>query len=41
MNKLPKTNNLELEISNSWLTIWLNTPENRNALSNDMIDDFN
>ena len=40
MNKLPKTNNLELEISNSWLTIWLNTPENRNALSNDMIDDF-
>ena len=41
MNKLPNIKNLELEISNGWLTIWLNTPENRNAISNDMIDDFN
>ena len=41
MHKLPKVKNLELEISNSWLTIWLNSPENRNAISNDMIDDFN
>ena len=41
MHELPKVKNLELEISNSWLTIWLNSPENRNAISNDMIDDFN
>jgi isohexenylglutaconyl-CoA hydratase len=41
MNNLPYTKNLELDISNGWLTIWLNRPNNRNALTNDMIEDFN
>lgn len=41
MIKLPHTENLELNLSNSWLTIWLNRPDNRNALSDEMIEDFN
>ena len=41
MNNLPHTKNLELDISNGWLTIWLNRPDRRNALTNEMIDDFN
>ena len=41
MNNLPHTKNLELDISNGWLTIWLNRPNRRNALTNEMIEDFN
>ena len=41
MNNLPHTKNLELDISNGWLTIWLNRPDSRNALTSDMIEDFN
>ena len=38
---LPNTKIIILEVDNNWLTIWLNTPENRNALTDKMIDDFN
>ena len=41
MTNLPHTKNLELDISKGWLTIWLNRPNSRNALNNDMIEDFN
>ena len=41
MTNLPQTKNLILDISNGWLTIWLNRPNSRNALTNDMIEDFN
>ena len=41
MTNLPHTKNLILDLSNGWLTIWLNRPDNRNALSNEMIEDFN
>ena len=41
MNNLPHTKNLELDISNGWLNIWLNRPNRRNALTNEMIEDFN
>ena len=33
MTTLPHTEKLILELKNGWLTIWFNTPENRNALS--------
>ncbi len=33
MTSLPETHTLQLELSSGWLTIRLNTPENRNALS--------
>ena len=38
---LPNTESIKLELDNNWLTIWLNTPENRNALTDQMINDFN
>ena len=41
MNNLPHTKNLELDISNGWLNVWLNRPNRRNALTNEMIEDFN
>jgi len=41
MTNLPQTKNLILDLSNGWLTIWLNRPNSRNALTNDMIEDFN
>ena len=37
MTNLPHTKNLELDISKDWLTIWLNRPNSRNALTNEMI----
>ena len=40
MTNLPHTKNLELDISKDWLTIWLNRPNSRNALTNEMIEDF-
>lgn len=36
MTNLPKTEKLDLDLNGSWLTIWLNTPENRNALSDQL-----
>ena len=36
---LPNTKNLVLELRDSWLTIWFNRPEKRNALSDDLIDE--
>ena len=37
---LPTSDRLLLEYENDWLTIWLNTPENRNALSQEMMADL-
>ena len=36
MTTLQKTNTLITEIDNEWLTIWFNTPENKNALSEEL-----
>lgn len=36
MTNLPATEKLILELENGWLTIWFNSPENRNALSEDL-----
>jgi len=40
MTALPKTTKILNEIENNWLTIWFNSPENRNALSEDLTADF-
>ena len=37
---LPVTTKIINELSNGWLTIWFNSPENRNALSEGLIEDF-
>ncbi len=37
MNDLPTTTHLELELTDGWLTIWLNRPESRNALSGELV----
>ncbi|MEW4468600.1 enoyl-CoA hydratase-related protein [Parasphingorhabdus sp. JC815] len=37
MTKLPETHTLELELKQGWLTIWLNQPDNRNALSDALV----
>jgi len=37
MGSLPETECLQLDHANGWLTIWLNRPEARNALSGEMI----
>jgi isohexenylglutaconyl-CoA hydratase len=37
MIALPETRTLELVLHQGWLTIWLNTPENRNALSDALV----
>lgn len=34
MTNLPATETLDLEADGPWLTVWFNTPENRNALTN-------
>lgn len=36
MTNLPKTEKLDLELDGSWLTIWFNSVENRNALSDQL-----
>lgn len=36
MVALPDTKTLQLEFDGGWLTIWFNTPENRNALSSEL-----
>ncbi len=40
MTGLPKTGKLDLERREAWLTIWLNAPENRNALSTQLTDEL-
>ena len=40
MTTLPKTTKIENEIKNGWLTIWFNSPENRNALSEELTADL-
>jgi isohexenylglutaconyl-CoA hydratase len=37
---LPQTQNLLLEQDDGWLTVWLNRPEARNALSNEMAEEL-
>jgi len=36
MTALPDTKSILLELDQGWLTIWFNTPENRNALSDQL-----
>mgnify|MGYP003633031004 FL=1 len=33
INELPETTTIDQELDGGWLTLWFNTPENRNALS--------
>ena len=40
MSNLPKTTKIINELENGWLTIWFNSPENRNALSETLTDDL-
>lgn len=40
MTKLPQTEKLILDLDNGWLTIWFNSPENRNALSAELSAEF-
>lgn len=41
MTNLPDTNKLILELEGGWLTIWFNSPENRNALSDELASELN
>ena len=40
MTTLPETKTLQLDLSDQWLTVWLNTPENKNALSDQLADEL-
>tara|TARA_A100001011_G_C14246437_1_gene815778 strand:+ start:434 stop:1240 length:807 start_codon:yes stop_codon:yes gene_type:complete len=40
MTKLPETKNCILKIDSCWLTIWLNRPKKRNALSHGLLNDI-
>ena len=40
MTDLPKTENLILDLSQGWLTLWFNRPDNRNALSEGLMADL-
>jgi len=40
MEGLPETENLILELSQGWLSIWFNRPDNRNALSEGLAGDL-
>ena len=40
MTDLPKTREIELQLDENWLTIWLNRPEARNALSAEMCEEL-
>jgi isohexenylglutaconyl-CoA hydratase len=40
MSDRPETRQIELETRDGWLTIWLNRPQSRNALSTGMIEDL-
>lgn len=37
---LPETTKILNDVENGWLTIWFNSPENRNALSEELTSDF-
>ena len=37
MTTLPTTQKLDLELRSGWLTIWFNSPANRNALSDQLM----
>jgi isohexenylglutaconyl-CoA hydratase len=41
MGSLPQTEFVDLELAEGWLTIWLNRPEARNALTPEMIGELN
>lgn len=36
INQLPETTTIDQELDRGWLTLWFNTPENRNALSSEL-----
>lgn len=40
MAQLPTTTAIECELKSGWLTIWLNQPESRNALSQELTSDL-
>ena len=40
MPNIPATTKVLTEFSDGWLTIWFNSPENRNALSSELTEDF-
>lgn len=40
MTNLPQTKSILLELKHEWLTVWLNTPENRNALSDGLVGEL-
>ncbi|WP_306253929.1 enoyl-CoA hydratase/isomerase family protein [Parvularcula sp. IMCC14364] len=40
MTTLPDTEKLLLDLNKGWLTIWFNTPENRNALSSELSEEL-
>jgi len=40
MQKLPDTTKLDTNLENGWLTIWLNSPKNKNAIGDVMIADL-
>lgn len=40
MTTLPTTEQIQLELDQGWLTIWLNRPESRNALTEQMTDEL-
>lgn len=40
MVDLPDTTTLDLDLANGWLTIWLNQPEKRNALTDTLRDEL-
>ncbi|MEJ2602301.1 MAG: enoyl-CoA hydratase-related protein [Gammaproteobacteria bacterium] len=40
MTQLPESKTLDLDLAGGWLTIWLDRPEARNALSAEMIGDL-
>ena len=36
INNLPETRTIDQQLDRGWLTLWFNTPENRNALSSEL-----
>ena len=40
MSALPPTNTIETDVQHAWLTIWLNRPEVRNALNEEMVGEL-
>lgn len=40
MQKLPETTVLQLDLSEGWMTIWLDSPKNRNAIGDTMCEEL-